>query len=80
MGPETPPFGTVFSFRNRSSGLLGRTTPPQGIQEIQGNLVVDGSYFQGPERHPAWDPEDSQRWFAAPVSAVSLSENLVTSE
>jgi len=50
----------------------------QGVMEIRGDLVVDGSFFQGPDRHPGWDPADLNDAFAAPVSAVSLAENLVT--
>ncbi|MCJ7630116.1 MAG: D-alanyl-D-alanine carboxypeptidase/D-alanyl-D-alanine-endopeptidase, partial [Longimicrobiales bacterium] len=49
-----------------------------GIQEIQGNLVVDGSFFQGPDLHPEWDLADLNDAFAPPISAVSLAENLVT--
>jgi D-alanyl-D-alanine carboxypeptidase/D-alanyl-D-alanine-endopeptidase (penicillin-binding protein 4) len=49
-----------------------------GIREIRGNLVVDGSFFQGPDLHPEWDSDDLNDAFAAPVSAVSLAENLVT--
>jgi len=49
-----------------------------GIREIRGNLVVDGSYFSGPELHPDWDPRDLNEPFAAPVSAVSFNENLVS--
>ncbi|MFH1763204.1 MAG: D-alanyl-D-alanine carboxypeptidase/D-alanyl-D-alanine-endopeptidase [Gemmatimonadota bacterium] len=49
-----------------------------GIQEIQGNLVVDGSFFQGPDLHPEWDPADLNDAFAPPISALSLAENLVT--
>jgi D-alanyl-D-alanine carboxypeptidase/D-alanyl-D-alanine-endopeptidase (penicillin-binding protein 4) len=50
----------------------------RGVSEIQGDLVVDGSFFQGPDLHPSWDPADLNDAFAAPVSAVSLAENLVT--
>ncbi|MCJ7628920.1 MAG: D-alanyl-D-alanine carboxypeptidase/D-alanyl-D-alanine-endopeptidase, partial [Longimicrobiales bacterium] len=49
-----------------------------GIQEIHGNLVVDGSFFQGPDLHPEWDPADLNDAFAPPISAISLAENLVT--
>jgi len=49
-----------------------------GIREVRGDLVVDGSFFQGPDRHPEWDPGDLNDAFAAAVSAVSLAENLVT--
>jgi D-alanyl-D-alanine carboxypeptidase/D-alanyl-D-alanine-endopeptidase (penicillin-binding protein 4) len=50
----------------------------RGVREVGGDLVVDGSYFQGPDLHPDWDPEDFNDAFAAPVSAVSLAENVVT--
>lgn len=49
-----------------------------GVREIHGDLVIDGSYFQGPDLHPEWDPKDLNDPFAAPVSAVSFNENLVT--
>jgi len=49
-----------------------------GVREIRGDLVIDGSYFQGPDLHPEWDPKDLNDPFAAPVSAVSFNENLVT--
>jgi len=49
-----------------------------GIREVQGDLVMDGSFFQGPDRHPEWDPRDLNDAFAAPISAISLAENVVT--
>jgi D-alanyl-D-alanine carboxypeptidase/D-alanyl-D-alanine-endopeptidase (penicillin-binding protein 4) len=50
----------------------------RGIREVRGDLVVDGSFFQGPDLHPDWDAGDLNDPFAAPVAAVSLAENLVT--
>lgn len=49
-----------------------------GIREVQGDLVVDGSYFSGPELHPEWDPRDLNDPFAAPVASVSFNENVLT--
>jgi D-alanyl-D-alanine carboxypeptidase/D-alanyl-D-alanine-endopeptidase (penicillin-binding protein 4) len=49
-----------------------------GIREIRGDLVVDGSYFLGPDLHPEWDPADLNDPFAAPVPAVTFNENVVT--
>lgn len=57
---------------------LARMVVEAGIQEIQGDLVVDGSYFSGPTLHPEWDPRDLNDAFAAPISAVSFNENIVT--
>jgi len=50
----------------------------RGITEIRGRLVVDGTFFQGPELHPDWDPRDFNDAFAAPVASVAFNENLVT--
>ncbi len=49
-----------------------------GIHTIQGNVVGDGSYFEGPPRHPSWNPRDLNDWFAAPVAGLSFNENVVT--
>jgi D-alanyl-D-alanine carboxypeptidase/D-alanyl-D-alanine-endopeptidase (penicillin-binding protein 4) len=49
-----------------------------GIRSVNGDLVGDGSYFRGPLLGPAWDPADLNEWFAAPVSALSFNENVVT--
>ncbi len=50
----------------------------QGIVEIRGDLVVDGSYFQGADVHPEWNAGDLNEAYAAPVSSVSFNENVVT--
>lgn len=56
-----------------AQGLLRR-----GIREILGDLVVDGTFFHGPELHPDWKVEDLNETFAAPVTALALAENIVT--
>ena len=57
---------------------LARQVAAAGIHVVRGNLVVDGSYFAGPDIHPDWDPGDLNDPFAAPVSAVAFNENLLT--
>lgn len=49
-----------------------------GVHTIDGNVVGDGSYFGGPLIPPTWDAADLNDWFAAPVSALSFNENVVT--
>ncbi len=49
-----------------------------GIEEVRGDLVVDGSFFRGPELHPEWDPGDLNETFAAPVSALAFNESVFT--
>ncbi|HIF39253.1 MAG TPA: D-alanyl-D-alanine carboxypeptidase/D-alanyl-D-alanine-endopeptidase [Gemmatimonadetes bacterium] len=49
-----------------------------GVKVIDGDIIGDGTYFSGPEIGPEWNTKDLNDWFAAPVSALSLDENIVT--
>ncbi len=49
-----------------------------GITKVEGGVVGDASYFSGAGRHPDWDPRDRDDWFAAPATALSFNENVVT--
>jgi serine-type D-Ala-D-Ala carboxypeptidase/endopeptidase (penicillin-binding protein 4) len=49
-----------------------------GIHEVRGAVVGDGTFFQGDFRRPSWNPRDLNDWFAAPASALSFNENMVT--
>lgn len=57
---------------------LARDVKAQGIQEIRGGVVGDGTFFEGPAIHDSWNPDDLNDWFTAPVSALSFNENVVT--
>lgn len=47
-----------------------------GVHEVQGDLIADDSYFQGPQVGAGWEARDLQSWFAAPASALSVQENM----
>ena len=49
-----------------------------GIRRVEGDVVGDGSFFSGPLLGEGWDPRDLNDWFAAPSSALSFNENMVT--
>ena len=49
-----------------------------GVNVIDGDIIGDGTYFSGPEIGPEWNAKDLNDWFTAPVSALSLDENMVT--
>jgi len=49
-----------------------------GVTTIEGDVVGDGSYFGDEGRHSGWDPRDRDDWFAAPATALSFNENVVT--
>lgn len=60
-------------FREIAQGLR-----KSGVEAIAGDLIGDGTYFSGPEIAPSWDPADLTEWFAAPVSALSFNENMIS--
>ncbi|CAN5651666.1 hypothetical protein BH23GEM11_BH23GEM11_21410 [soil metagenome] len=49
-----------------------------GIHRVRGEVIGDGSYYEGDPRRPSWNPADLDNWYAAPVSALSFNENMVT--
>jgi D-alanyl-D-alanine carboxypeptidase/D-alanyl-D-alanine-endopeptidase (penicillin-binding protein 4) len=49
-----------------------------GIREIRGDVVGDASYFGGPSVGLGWQESYMNAWYAAPVSALSFNENIVT--
>ena len=49
-----------------------------GITHIDGDVVGDATYFTGPDLGPAWNPGDLNERFAAPASALSFNENIIT--
>lgn len=50
----------------------------RGVREVRGAVLGDGSYFAGEPRRPSWNPRDLNEWYAAPVSALTFNENMVT--
>jgi len=57
---------------------FARTLLDLGVHTIAGDVVGDGSHFEGPMRRPAWNPNDLDNWYAAKVSALTFNENVVT--
>lgn len=51
-----------------------------GIREISGDVVGDGSYYQGPGTGEGWAVRYRDAWYAAPAGALSVHENLVRLE
>jgi len=48
-----------------------------GIKEIKGDLIVDNSFFTGPELGYGWSWDDLTYWYACPVTALSFNDNCV---
>ncbi len=50
----------------------------QGIREVRGAVVGDGSYFDSAWIGDGWEEDDRMSWYAAPVGALSFAENVVS--
>ncbi len=49
----------------------------RGIRVIEGDILADNSYFDGPALGEGWDWDDLPYWYAAESSALSLNDNCV---
>ncbi len=54
-----------------------RVLKDQGVNYIAGDLVLDDSRFDRHWIHPHWAKSDRGRWYAAPISALSLNDNCI---
>lgn len=54
------------------------TLAASGVREVQGDVVGDGSYFQGRATGAGWHTSYINAWYAAPAGALSFNENMVT--
>jgi D-alanyl-D-alanine carboxypeptidase/D-alanyl-D-alanine-endopeptidase (penicillin-binding protein 4) len=61
-------------------GAFADTLAARGIREISGDVIGDASYFGGPGIAAGWRSAYSNATYAAPASALSLSENLALLE
>ncbi|HEY7683514.1 MAG TPA: D-alanyl-D-alanine carboxypeptidase/D-alanyl-D-alanine-endopeptidase [Gemmatimonadales bacterium] len=56
---------------------LAEALHQRGIRSVQGNLVGDGSWFDGELVNRAWENYDLNWWYAAPVSGLGFNDNSV---
>ncbi|HEY6726093.1 MAG TPA: D-alanyl-D-alanine carboxypeptidase, partial [Polyangiaceae bacterium] len=72
-GHGDPSFGSEDLWR------LARALKAQGVERVEGDLVVDQSRFDAEFEPPAY-AQQPEEWasFRAPVSAISLDQNTVT--
>lgn len=54
---------------------LARSVRARGVRTVAGDLVGDGSWFDGQLLHPAWEQADLTWWYAAPVSGLGFTDN-----
>jgi len=46
-----------------------------GVKRVEGDLVGDETYFNGPQYGSGWDWDDLQWWYGAEVSALTINDN-----
>lgn len=56
---------------------LARGLKASGVRTVQGDLVGDGSWFDGQLVHPDWGSYDLNWWYAAPVGGLAFNDNSV---
>lgn len=49
----------------------------KGLRSVRDGLLLDVSFFDDVQSHPEWPSEQEQRWYQAPVSALSYNDNVV---
>jgi D-alanyl-D-alanine carboxypeptidase/D-alanyl-D-alanine-endopeptidase (penicillin-binding protein 4) len=59
-------------FRRWAEALRAR-----GVTRITGDLYLEHGRFTGPTTHPDWPERGRDKWYQAPVAALSFSDNCV---
>lgn len=54
---------------------IGQALKAQGIHKIEGHILGDDSYFVGPQLSPGVKPYEETEYYAARVSALTMSPN-----
>jgi D-alanyl-D-alanine carboxypeptidase/D-alanyl-D-alanine-endopeptidase (penicillin-binding protein 4) len=49
----------------------------RGLKRVEGDLIGDDSFFDGPALGFGWEWDDLQAYYAAPVSALTINDNAV---
>lgn len=77
-GGGDPSFGVRF--HGRGDGPLerfARAVRAAGITQVTGDLVLDDRLFDREAQHFGWPADQLDRWYAAPVSALSLNDGCI---
>ncbi len=62
IGGGDPLIGTLFPYLPSPGETFSRwksVLSASGINALAGNIIADGSYFEGEQRHPDWSSEDA---------------------
>ena len=54
---------------------LAARVAAKGVKRVEGDLVADDTWFDAVRTPSHWDPSDLQYYYAAPISALTVSPN-----
>jgi len=57
---------------------LAREVSRAGVRRVAGDLVLDDGRFDRRLRHPSWPGDQLQRWYCAPVTALTAQRSCLT--
>jgi serine-type D-Ala-D-Ala carboxypeptidase/endopeptidase (penicillin-binding protein 4) len=78
VGYGDPTLG--FDKRVSWADTLATALRKSGVKSVRGSLIADATWFAAPLYGSGWEAADLQSWFGAPVSALSVDENVVRVE
>ena len=78
VGYGDPTLG--FDDKASWADTLATALRKSGTTEVRGSLIADATWFAAPLYGSGWEAADLQSWFGAPVSALSVDENIVKVE
>jgi serine-type D-Ala-D-Ala carboxypeptidase/endopeptidase (penicillin-binding protein 4) len=78
VGKGDPSFGSKRDEAVKIKGFISKTLKSlakKGIEKIDGDIVVDTSYFEDRDLPEGWEWIDLGKFFAPPISACNIHEN-----
>ena len=83
IGGGDPTIGAADSTAYKADALFWKwkmLLQQVGIKRIDGNIIGDGSSYEGGLEHPAWDYADTWTYYGAGTNALSFYENVIDLE
>ena len=83
IGDGDPALGDEKLYKKRNESIdttlrqWANTLLQAGISIFPGQLIIDESIFDQQFVHPAWDKDDLNSWYAAPVGGLNFNDNCV---
>jgi serine-type D-Ala-D-Ala carboxypeptidase/endopeptidase (penicillin-binding protein 4) len=76
-GRGDPSIAARFNSGDYFKGIdeLATRIAAAGVKKVEGNLVGDETYFNGPQYGSGWEWEDLQWYYGAEVSALTINDN-----